>query len=111
MKTRNYLARVSWMFAPALFALSLFALSGQSDQTTPTILRGEVTDTICAKSGSHEEMMAKIPSMACPERRAVLAGESPVRVSAGAPGSRLQPGGEIQPSQAECRKPLQQRGA
>ena len=62
MRTRNYLARVSWMFAP-LFALSLFALSGGSDQTTPTILRGEVTDTICAKSGSHEEMMAKIPSM------------------------------------------------
>src|SRR5215471_4810214 len=52
-----------------------------------------------------------IYGMACPERRVVLAGESPVRVSAGAPGSRLQPGGEIRPSQAECRKPLQQRGA
>jgi len=49
--------------------------------------------------------------MARPERRIVLTGESPVRVSAGAPGSRLQPGGEIRPSQAECRKPLKQRGA
>jgi hypothetical protein len=46
-----------------------------------------------------------------PERRVVLAGGSPVRVSAGAPGSRLQPGGEILSSQAECRKPLKERGA
>ena len=37
--------------------------------------------------------------------RVVLAGESPVRVSAGAPGSRLQPGGEIRPCRAECQKP------
>jgi hypothetical protein len=50
-------------------------------------------------------------SMVRPERRVVLAGESPVRVSAGAPGSRLQPGGEIRPSRAECQRPLKQRGA
>ena len=49
--------------------------------------------------------------MVRPERRVVLAGGSPVRVSAGAPGSRLQPGGEILPSRAECRKPLKERGA
>ena len=35
-----------------------------------------------------------------------LADERSVRVSAGAPGSRLQPGGEIRPRRAECRKPL-----
>ena len=46
-----------------------------------------------------------------PERRVVLTGASPVRVSAEAPGSRLQPGGEIRPSRAECRKPLKKRGA
>ena len=46
-----------------------------------------------------------------PERRDVLTGESPVRVSAGAPGSRLQAEGEIRPYQAECRKPLKERGA
>ena len=46
-----------------------------------------------------------------PERRVVLTGESPVRVSAGAPGSRLQPSGVIRPSRAECRKPLKKRGA
>ena len=49
--------------------------------------------------------------MVRPERRVVLAGASPVRVSAGAPGSRLQPSGEIRPGRAECRKPLKQRGA
>jgi hypothetical protein len=49
--------------------------------------------------------------MVRPERRVVLAGESPVRESAGAPGSRLQPSGEIRPRQAECRKPLKERGA
>lgn len=49
--------------------------------------------------------------MVRPEGRVVLAGASPVRVSAGAPGSRLQPGGEIRPRQAECRKPLKERGA
>ena len=49
--------------------------------------------------------------MVRPERRVVLAGESPVRVSAGAPGSRLQPSGEIRPRRAECRKPLKEREA
>jgi hypothetical protein len=44
-------------------------------------------------------------------RRVVLAGESPDRVSAGAPGSRLQREGEIRPNEAECQKPLKERGA
>ena len=52
-----------------------------------------------------------IAGMVRPGRRVVLAGASPVRVSAEAPGSRLQPEGEIRPSQAECQKPLKQRGA
>ncbi len=41
-----------------------------------------------------------------PERRVVLAGASPVRVSAG-----VQPGGEIRACRAECQKPLKERGA
>src|SRR5271168_2559619 len=50
--------------------------------------------------------------MVRPERRRdVLTGGSPVRVSAGAPGSRLQAGGEIRPYEAECREPLKERGA
>ena len=59
----NKLARVSLMFAPVFLALSLLAAPGRSGQTTPTILRGEVTDTICAMSGSHDQMMAKMPMM------------------------------------------------
>ena len=49
--------------------------------------------------------------MVRPERRVVLAGASPVQVSAGAPGSRLQPSGEIRLGRAECQKPLKERGA
>jgi hypothetical protein len=60
-----------------------------------------------ARKGS----LAIISIWCSPERRVVLAGGSPVRVSADAPGNRLQPGGEIRPSRAECRKPLKKRGA
>src|SRR4051812_46913508 len=49
--------------------------------------------------------------MVRPERRDVLTGGSPVRVIAEEPGSRLQPGGEIRLSRAECQKPLKERGA
>jgi hypothetical protein len=49
--------------------------------------------------------------MVRPERRVVLAGASPDRVSDAAPGSRLQPEGETRPSRAECRKPLKEKGA
>jgi hypothetical protein len=49
--------------------------------------------------------------MVRPERRDFLADEKSVRVSAGAPGSRLPSGGEIRPYEAECRKPLKKRGA
>jgi hypothetical protein len=49
--------------------------------------------------------------MVRPERRDVLTGESPVRVGAGAPGSRLPAEGEIRPCEAECQKPLKERGA
>jgi hypothetical protein len=49
--------------------------------------------------------------MVRPERRVVLTGGSPVLVSAGAPGSRLQPEGETRPSRAECQSPLKEREA
>jgi hypothetical protein len=49
--------------------------------------------------------------MVRPESSNDLTGASPVRVSAGAPGSRLQPSGEIRPSRAVCQKPLKERGA
>jgi hypothetical protein len=50
--------------------------------------------------------------MVRPERRRyVLTGGSPVRVSAGAPGSRLPTGGEIRLREAECQEPLKEREA
>jgi hypothetical protein len=53
----------------------------------------------------------KLILMVRPERRKVLAGESPVRIRAEASGSRLPGGGEIRPTEAECRKPLKEKGA
>ena len=47
--------------------------------------------------------------MARPERRILLAGESPVRVSAGAPGSRPPPGEEIPWARAGRQKTVQRR--
>ena len=64
-----------------------------------------VGETLCRASGG------KLSSLVRPERRVVLAGASPDRVSDAAPGSRLQPEGEIRPSRAECRKPLKEREA
>ena len=49
--------------------------------------------------------------MVRPESRIVLTGGSPVRVSAVAPGSRLPAEGEIRPTEAECGKPLKEKGA
>ena len=45
--------------------------------------------------------------MVRPERRVLLAGERPVRVSASAPGSRPQAGREINRARAGCQKPVQ----
>ena len=49
--------------------------------------------------------------MVRPERRVLLAGARPVRVSAGAPGSRPQPKAEMPPARAGRQKPLQETGA
>jgi hypothetical protein len=46
-----------------------------------------------------------------PERRVLLADERSVRVSAGAPGSRPQPGGEILAARAGRQKPVKEQGA
>jgi hypothetical protein len=49
--------------------------------------------------------------MVRPERRVLLAGARPVRVSVGAPGSRPQPKAEMPPARAGRQKPLQETGA
>jgi hypothetical protein len=48
--------------------------------------------------------------MVRPERRDVLAGASPVRVRAGSPGSRLQPGGEIRLAERSVKGPSRKKG-
>jgi len=49
--------------------------------------------------------------MVRPERRVLLAGASPDRVSAGAPGSRPQSEGEIRQARAGRQEPVQKQGA
>src|SRR5579863_4119435 len=49
--------------------------------------------------------------MVRPERRDFLAGARPIRVSAGAPGSRPQPEEEIPTARAGRRKPVKEQGA
>src|ERR1035437_9533626 len=49
--------------------------------------------------------------MVRPERRVLLAGTKPVRVSAGAPGSRPQPKAEMPPARAGRQEPLKKKGA
>jgi len=45
-----------------LLSLPLWTVSASSGGTTKTFT-GEVTDTFCAKNGSHLQMMAKMPGM------------------------------------------------
>src|SRR5215469_14434524 len=49
--------------------------------------------------------------MVPPQRRVSLTSESLGRVSAGAPGSRPQPEGEILAARAGCQKPVKEQGA
>lgn len=48
--------------AAALLAIPLWTISGQNP-AAPKTFTGEVTDTICAPSGSHAAIMAKMPNM------------------------------------------------
>ena len=59
----NNFLRTRLAFAAMLLALPLWALSGQSGEGSPKGFTGEVTDTMCAPSGSHTSMMAKMPAM------------------------------------------------
>jgi hypothetical protein len=51
------------MSCTVLLALPLWTLSAPAGQADPKTFTGEVTDSICAGSGSHDEMMAKMPNM------------------------------------------------
>ena len=60
---RERFMHISLLSAVILFASQVWTVSGQARQPAPQSLTGEVMDTICAKTVSHAEMMAKFPSM------------------------------------------------
>ena len=60
---KSNFVRFPLVFATVLLALPLWTMSRASDEAGPKSFTGEVTDSICAKSGSHAEMMAKMQSM------------------------------------------------
>ena len=51
------------ILAAALLAIPLWAGIRETDTASSKTFTGEVTDTICAQSGSHAAMMAKMPAM------------------------------------------------
>jgi len=59
----RHLTRISLALAAVALSLSPATISGQSSQTTPQTIVGEVTDTMCAPSKSHLGMIAKMPNM------------------------------------------------
>ena len=60
---KSSFVRFPLMFAAILLALPLWTVSRPSDEAGLKNFTGEVTDSICATSGSHDEMMAKMQRM------------------------------------------------
>jgi hypothetical protein len=60
---RSHNIRIPLILLTALVALWPSPLPGRSGQADLKTFRGEVTDSICAKTGSHDAMMVKMPSM------------------------------------------------
>jgi hypothetical protein len=53
--------RLRYLLAPVMLAGSLYAT--QPDSNSPLTFTGEVMDSLCAKSGSHDQMMQDMKSM------------------------------------------------
>lgn len=47
----------------ALLTFPLWTVSAHNNPATAKTITGEITDTLCAPSGSHAAMMAKMPNM------------------------------------------------
>jgi len=60
---RRHNIRIPLILVTVLVALWLSPVPARSGQADLKTFTGEVTDTICAKTGSHGVMMAKMPSM------------------------------------------------
>jgi hypothetical protein len=59
----NHFVRFPMWFATILLVLPLWMSSRPSDEPAAKTFTGEVTDSFCAKSRSHDGMMAKMQSM------------------------------------------------
>ena len=59
---KTLFARTGWMVAAAVLLTAPLSKLPARSGTTNTF-RGEVTDTFCAESGSHDAMMKKMTSM------------------------------------------------
>ena len=60
---RNLRIRIPMVLAIAVLSVSWWTVAARSNQSPAQTFTGELTDSICAKSGSHHEMMAKMQSM------------------------------------------------
>jgi hypothetical protein len=60
---KRTLTGIPFLLAAVLLAFPMARVPGRSGAPNPNTFNGEVTDTICARSGSHNEMMAKMPTM------------------------------------------------
>ena len=58
---RSRITRIPLLLSTGLVALQLWA--GQVNQAGQKVFTGEITDSFCAKTGSHEEMMNEMKSM------------------------------------------------
>jgi len=57
----NRFIRTFFLLSTMLVVVSLYALS--SDATGASTFTGEITDSLCAKAGSHDQMMKDMKSM------------------------------------------------
>jgi hypothetical protein len=61
MTVKNSFIRIFCLLSMMSTAVSIHAQ--QADSTAPTTFTGEIMDSLCAKAGSHEQMMQDMKSM------------------------------------------------
>lgn len=61
--TKHFIRNPFPILAAALIAIPLWAGMRPPSAASSKTFTGEVTDTLCAQTGSHATMMAKMPSM------------------------------------------------
>ena len=61
MTVKNSTIRIFCLLSIMFTAVSMHA--GQADSNTPTTFTGEIMDSLCAKAGTHDQMMQDMKSM------------------------------------------------